>query len=103
MSARRAPRNTATAERPTPLSPRTELGAGAHFAKLFRKIEQGRYEASLFDGRRIEVGVAPEVDLALAKTYYEQSAAQGYQLAIDNLARLNEGGRPSGGGKTKSK
>jgi hypothetical protein len=42
------------------------LGPGAHFAKLFRKVGEARYEAHLFDGRRVEVGVLPEVDLALA-------------------------------------
>ncbi len=42
------------------------LGSGAHFAKLFKKLAEGRYEAHLMGGERIEVGVAPEVDLALA-------------------------------------
>lgn len=42
------------------------LGPGAHFAKLFRKLADDRFEATLFDGARIEVRVAPEVDLALA-------------------------------------
>lgn len=41
-------------------------GPGAHFAKLHRKIAEGRYEAHLFSGERLEIGVAPDVDLALA-------------------------------------
>jgi TPR repeat protein len=51
-------------------------------------------------GHIYENGLGVDVDLALAKSYYEQSAAQGYQLAVDNLARLNQ---PATGGKTKSK
>jgi hypothetical protein len=46
--------------------PAPALGAGAHFAKLFKKLGEGRYEARLFAGERLEVGVAPEVDLELA-------------------------------------
>lgn len=42
------------------------LGAGAHFAKLFKKLGEARYEAQVMGGERIEVGVAPEVDLELA-------------------------------------
>ncbi|WP_437491988.1 hypothetical protein [Sorangium sp. So ce1014] len=42
------------------------LGGGAHFAKLLRKLAEGRYEASLFGGEPIEVGVLPDVDLELA-------------------------------------
>ncbi|WP_437978333.1 hypothetical protein WMF11_17955 [Sorangium sp. So ce295] len=48
------------AEAAAPLSP------GAHFAKLLRKLAEGRYEASLFGGEPREVGVLPEVDLELA-------------------------------------
>lgn len=46
--------------------PAPALGTGAHFAKLFKKLGEGRYEAHLFGGERIEVGVAPEVDHELA-------------------------------------
>ncbi|WP_437986680.1 hypothetical protein [Sorangium sp. So ce117] len=42
------------------------LGGGAHFAKLLRKLAEGRYEASLFGSEPIEVGVLPDVDLELA-------------------------------------
>jgi hypothetical protein len=42
------------------------LAAGAHFAKLFKKLGEGRYEAHLIGGERFEIGVAPEVDLELA-------------------------------------
>lgn len=42
------------------------LGPGAHFAKLHRKVAEGRYEAHLFGGERMEIGVAPDVDLELA-------------------------------------
>ena len=46
--------------------PALALGSGAHFAKLFKKLGEGRYEAHLMGGDRLEIGVAPEVDLALA-------------------------------------
>ena len=46
--------------------PAAALGQGAHFAKLFKKLGEGRYEARLMGGDRLEIGVAPEVDLALA-------------------------------------
>jgi hypothetical protein len=46
--------------------PGAALGPGAHFAKLFKKLAEGRYEAHLMAGERVEIGVAPEVDLALA-------------------------------------
>lgn len=42
------------------------LGPGAHFAKLYKKVSDGRYEAHLMAGERLEIGVAPEVDLELA-------------------------------------
>jgi hypothetical protein len=48
------------------VAPAFALGAGAHFARLFKKIGEGRYEAHLVGGPRLEVGVAPEVDLELA-------------------------------------
>lgn len=41
------------------------LGGGAHFAKLTRKIAEGRYEALVFGAALREVGVMPEVDLEL--------------------------------------
>jgi hypothetical protein len=47
-------------------NPGIALGPGAHFAKLFKKLAEGRYEAHLMGGERVEIGVAPEVDLALA-------------------------------------
>ena len=47
-------------------APVSALGPGAHFAKLFKKLAEGRYEAHLMGGERREIGVAPEVDLALA-------------------------------------
>lgn len=46
--------------------PGAALGSGAHFAKLFKKLAEGRYEAHLISGDRVEIRVAPEVDLALA-------------------------------------
>jgi len=42
------------------------LGPGAHFAKLWKRLAEGRYEADLVGGERLEIGVAPEVDLELA-------------------------------------
>ncbi|WP_437819587.1 hypothetical protein [Sorangium sp. So ce1078] len=42
------------------------LPGGAHFAKLLRKLAEGRYEASIFGGEPLEVGVLPDVDLELA-------------------------------------
>jgi hypothetical protein len=42
------------------------LGPGAHFAKLWKRLAEGRYEAQLVGGERLEIGVAPEVDLELA-------------------------------------
>lgn len=45
---------------------RATLGAGAHFAKLRRKLAEGRFEAELFDGTRHAIGVSPEVDLGFA-------------------------------------
>lgn len=53
--------------RETPNSSAAHLGRGAHFAKLYRKLSDGRYEAHTFDGEPFEVGVAPNVDLALAE------------------------------------
>lgn len=47
-------------------SPAEALGRGAHFARLSRKIGEARYEAQVIGGDRVEVAVAPEVDLALA-------------------------------------
>ncbi|MEP7126070.1 MAG: hypothetical protein ABJE95_34375, partial [Byssovorax sp.] len=46
--------------------PGAALGPGAHFAKLFKKLAEGRYEAHLISGELLEIRVAPEVDLALA-------------------------------------
>ncbi|MFO0551168.1 MAG: hypothetical protein U0271_22445 [Polyangiaceae bacterium] len=42
------------------------LGPGAHFAKLFKRLRDGQYEAHLMSGERLVCGVAPEVDLELA-------------------------------------
>lgn len=42
------------------------LGRGAHFARLERSLGGGRYEAALVTGERVEVGLAPGVDAALA-------------------------------------
>lgn len=42
------------------------LGPGAHFAKLFKKLGEGRYEAHVIGGERFEVGLVPEVDVELA-------------------------------------
>ncbi|WP_437621380.1 hypothetical protein [Sorangium sp. So ce1151] len=47
-------------------APAVALGPGAHFAKLFKRLGEGRYEAHVVGGERVEVGVAPEVDLELA-------------------------------------
>jgi hypothetical protein len=47
-------------------APAIGLGPGAHFAKLFKKLGEGRYEAHVIGGDRYEVGVAPEVDVELA-------------------------------------
>lgn len=46
--------------------PAPALGPGAHFAKLHRRLAEGRYEAHLFTGERVPIGIAPDVDLALA-------------------------------------
>jgi hypothetical protein len=53
-------RSSSLAPAPAPV-----LGPGAHFAKLFKKVGEARYEAQVVGGERIEVGVAPEVDLEL--------------------------------------
>jgi hypothetical protein len=78
MSSRRVARKGPAAEKVSPSRgkvvklpqgsevPAATLGSGAHFAKLFKKVGEGRYEAHLFGGQRFEVGVAPEVDLELA-------------------------------------
>lgn len=42
------------------------LGPGAHFAKLFARLAEGRYEARLMTGESVPCTVAPEVDLAFA-------------------------------------
>lgn len=47
-------------------APAESLGRGAHFARLTRKIGDARFEAQLVGGDRLEVSIAPEVDLALA-------------------------------------
>lgn len=76
MSSRKmAKKNVAKAEstsnlvrlRKTPNTPAMQLGRGAHFAKLYRKVGEGQYEARTFDGEPFEVRVAPDVDLALAE------------------------------------
>jgi hypothetical protein len=41
------------------------LGPGAHFAKVFCKVGEGRYEVQLFTGERLAARVADEVDLEL--------------------------------------
>src|SRR5687768_11397972 len=75
MSSRKAAKRTV--ERTAPTSglvklrdrsegPASALGPGAHFAKLFKKLGEGQYEAHVIGGERYEVGVAPEVDLELA-------------------------------------
>ena len=46
-------------------------------------------------GGLLGVGIVQEIPLPNGSTFY--------QLAIDNLARLNEGGSSSTGGKVKSK
>lgn len=46
--------------------PAPGLGRGAHFAKLFKKLGEGRYEAHLIGGERLPVSVSPDVDLELA-------------------------------------
>lgn len=43
-----------------------ELGPGAHFAKLSKKLEDGRFEAHLLTGEMFEASLSPEVDVALA-------------------------------------
>ncbi len=58
-----APVSSRTAKAPTPAE---SLGPGAHFARLTRKIADARFEAQLVGGDRLEVSVAPEVDLTLA-------------------------------------
>jgi hypothetical protein len=35
-------------------TPAAALGSGAHFAKLFRKLAEGRYEAHMMGGERME-------------------------------------------------
>lgn len=73
MSSRRATKKTADKADPTSnvvqlqISPAAALGKGAHFAKLHRKLADGRFEAHTFVGERFEVLVAPNVDLALAE------------------------------------
>jgi len=54
-------------------APKPALGAGAHFARLAKSLGAGRYEATLMTGERMDVGVAPEVDVELA----EQCLAEG--------------------------
>jgi uncharacterized protein (DUF2345 family) len=50
-----------------PLSPGAlALGPGAHFAKLSKKLGDGRYEAHLATGEAFIAGVSPDVDLELA-------------------------------------
>jgi hypothetical protein len=61
-----APRTHVVPLRRTAEAPAAALGPGAHFAKLFKKLGEGRYEAHVIGGARVEVGVAPEVDLELA-------------------------------------
>jgi hypothetical protein len=51
-------------DRPAEAAP--PLGDGAHFAKLVKRVAEGRYEASFFGGEPREVGVAPDVDIELA-------------------------------------
>ena len=73
MSARRTSKKTVEVAAPMSRvvrlreaeTPAAALGRGAHFAKLFKKLGEGRYEAHLMGGERFEVGVAPEVDLEL--------------------------------------
>jgi len=48
-------------------TPAAALGRGAHFAKLSKKLGEGRYEAQGIGGEQFEVCVAPEVDLELAE------------------------------------
>jgi hypothetical protein len=73
MNSRRATKKTAGKAESTSnvvklqKSPAAILGKGAHFARLYRKLSEGRYEAHTFDGERFEVRVAPEVDLALSE------------------------------------
>lgn len=43
-----------------------ELGPGAHFAKLSKKLEDNRFEAHLLTGEVFEASLSPEVDVALA-------------------------------------
>lgn len=47
-------------------APAAALLPGAHFAKLLKKLGDGRYEAQVIGGGRFEVGIAPEVDMELA-------------------------------------
>jgi hypothetical protein len=71
------------------------LGPGAHFAKLFKKVADGRYEAHLMSGERMEIGVAPEVDLALADRCLAEQAivlvgAMGSQVVLFGALRTRE-------------
>jgi hypothetical protein len=76
-------------------NPGIALGPGAHFAKLFKKLAEGRYEAHLMGGERVEIGVAPEVDLALAdRCLAEQEivlvGAMGAEVVLFGALRTKE-------------
>lgn len=60
------PRSNVVKLHPRGPSPAASLGTGAHFAKLWKKLGDGRYEAHLMTGQRFEIALAPEVDPELA-------------------------------------
>jgi hypothetical protein len=76
-------------------TPAAALGRGSHFAKLFAKVGDGRYEARLVGGEWYDIGLAPEVDEELADRCLEEQeivlvGALGDEVVLFGALRTKE-------------